>query len=120
MKHFFNSWLWLVNSIELLVVSCWFMASCTGGSQQPETETDSVVIEETETEVEAASTVVNEFNGIVIDEMMSTVTIATSDSDTITYVKGENYQSDAAIGDEVIVTLDNENDEQEILNVKKI
>ena len=91
-----------------------------GGQEQAVTESgiDSVDVETAAEEPALPQTA--EMTGCVVDEMMSTVTLATENGDTVTFVKGEDFTSDAAIGDEVVITLDTENEEHEITNVRKL
>lgn len=97
---------------------CVPFASCVNGNGgQSETGEDSLSTCVDSVIVETDSV---EIQGIVVDEMMSTVTLATEDGDTITYIKGGEYDSDAAIGDEVHATLQKNNDEMEIVNVRQI
>ena len=98
------------------------MASCNGGNSNKANGEDSLTesVPATLSDESIAAEPSLELTGLVVDEMMSTVTLCTDDGDTIVYIKGENFESDAAIGDKVTVLLDQEEDEWQIVKVEKI
>lgn len=57
--------------------------------------------------------------GTIVDEMMSTVTIARNEGDTVTLLKGENFTSDAVIGDKVSIEIDYTDDEPVAEKIEK-
>lgn len=93
------------------------LTACTGGNSSNEAGTDTIAsgLMDDEVTIEKEKTL----SGVVADEMMSTITIATEDSDTISYVKGETFESDAAIGDEVDVELEEQDGEMTVIKVTK-
>ena len=102
--------------LGLLCLGTLVFTGCKGGQTQTVESEDSLsedivtpLMEEVPLEIE----------GVMEDEMMSTVTITTEDS-TITYVKGDEFDSDAAIGDKVKATLKERHDELEVIKVEKL
>ncbi len=109
--------LFLLSAMSLPLI----LTGCANDSQKQngsDGDSTAVVVEQVADEPAEPKDI--EVKGMVVDEMMSTLTLMTEDGDTVVYVKGSDFESDAAIGDKVVVTLNNENDEQEVLQVKRI
>ncbi len=93
------------------------LTACANGSSSNEPDNDSIASGFMDEEVTTCKE--KSLSGVVADEMMSTITIAIEDSDTISYVKGETFESDAAIGDEVDVELEEQDGELTVIKVTK-
>ena len=115
---------WTLNLFVVVVVVVTLSACSCGNVSRDEDECDSTTETSTsrvgEYEESDLKSLNGTFEGVVVDEMMSTVTIAINDGDTVWLIKGESYESDAAIGDKVEVSFEKSGDELRAVRISRI
>lgn len=97
------------------------VTACGGGSSNASADEgkDSTAVEQNSNRESLLEEEPTEIEGTIADEMMSSVTVVTDEGDTIVLLKGENFTSDAVIGDKVKIEIDYPEDEPVAEKIEK-